>query len=141
GATVTKSSAQDGATPPKDLDAYRSKRDPSRTTEPFTPERPFSSSGTFAGHYVVHQHAARRMHWHLRLQMGRVLRSFAVPKGPSLDPGDKRLAIHTGDHPLEYLDFEDVIPEGNYGAGAMIAWDLGRVSYLETTAEEGLARG
>lgn len=138
---MTKSSAQDGATPPKDLDAYRSKRDPSRTTEPFTPERPFSSSGTFAGHYVVHQHAARRMHWDLRLQMGRVLRSFAVPKGPSLDPGDKRLAIHTEDHPLEYLDFEDVIPEGNYGAGAMIAWDLGRVSYLETTAEEGLARG
>lgn len=141
GATVTKSSAEGGATPPKGLDAYRSKRDPSRTTEPFSPERPFSSAGTLTGHYVVHQHAARRMHWDLRLQMGRVLCSFAVPKGPSLDPSDKRLAINTEDHPLEYLDFEDVIPEGNYGAGAMIVWDLGRVSYLETTAEEGLARG
>jgi len=56
-----------------------------------------------------------------------------VPRGPSLEAGDKRLAVHTEDHPLEYLEFEEVIPDGNYGAGAMIVWDVGRVRFLETT--------
>lgn len=75
------------------------------------------------------------------MQVGRRLVSFPVPRGPSLDPREKRLAIQTEDHPLEYADFEDIIPEGNYGAGPMIAWDMGRVTYLETTAEQGLLAG
>lgn len=77
----------------------------------------------------------------MRLQVGGSLLSFAVPRGPSLDPADKRLAMLTENHPLEYVDFEDVIPEGNYGAGSMIVWDVGRIRYLETTAEEGMLKG
>lgn len=123
------------------LAEYRRKRDPTRTNEPFGPERKDSSGATRVGRFVVHLHAARRRHHDLRLQIGRTLTSFAVPKGPSLDPRERRLAVMTEDHPLEYVDFENVIPEGSYGAGAMIAWDIGRVTYLETTAEEGLERG
>jgi bifunctional non-homologous end joining protein LigD len=85
----------------------------------------------------VHQHGARRMHFDLRIEMGGTLASFAVPRGPSLDPADKRLAVQTEHHPIEYLDFEDVIPDGNYGAGPMIVWDIGRVRYLEAPGEAG----
>ncbi len=90
---------------------------------------------------MCHLHAARREHYDLRIECSGTLLSFAVPRGPSLTPLDKRLAVHTENHPLEYLDFEAVIPEGNYGAGSMIVWDTGRIRYLETSAEEGLARG
>ena len=122
------------------LATYEAKRDRARTNEPFGPE-PAYSGGTQGGAFVVHLHAARRRHWDLRLELGGVLKSFAVPRGPSLDPVDKRLAVETEDHPIEYLDFEAVIPEGNYGAGAMIVWDRGRVRYLEGTGEDGVARG
>ncbi|MCA9618582.1 MAG: DNA ligase D [Myxococcales bacterium] len=121
------------------LEAYRNKRDPRRTNEPFGAERK-GSAGTLSGGFVVHLHAATRRHYDLRLEVAGRLMSFALPRGPSLDPKDKRLAVNTEDHPLEYLDFEDVIPEGNYGAGAMIVWDTGSVRYLEGTAEEGIAR-
>lgn len=125
------------------LEKYKKKRDPAQTNEPFSAERSVrdQNTETRVGRFVIHQHAATRMHYDVRLQIGQTLQSFAVPRGISLDPADKHLAIHTEDHPLEYLYFEDVIPEGNYGAGAMIVWDSGGVTYLETSAEEGLARG
>jgi len=123
------------------LEAYRHKRDPVQTNEPFGAERKRSASATRSGRFVVHLHAARRTHYDLRLEYGGTLASFAVPKGPSLDPAEKRLAVRTEDHPVEYLEFEDVIPQGNYGAGAMIVWDTGRVTYLESTAEAGLTSG
>jgi bifunctional non-homologous end joining protein LigD len=126
---------------PDGLTRYRDKRDPAKTNEPFGTEHTNRARETWGGAFVVHQHGARRMHWDLRLEYGGRLLSFAVPRGPSLDPADKRLAVQTEDHPIEYLDFEDIIPEGNYGAGSMIAWDMGRVTYLEQAAEVGIPKG
>lgn len=144
---MTKSSAKpDGEKPAANgnggglLSKYRQKRDPSRTNEPFAAERIASAPSGRAGVFVVHLHDARRRHYDLRLEVQGVLQSFAVPKGPTLDPRERRLAVHTEEHPIEYADFEEVIPEGNYGAGPMIAWDMGRVQWLEPP-EEGLARG
>ena len=123
-----------------DLQRYRDKRDPARTPEPYGGEetgRQGAPSGPWT--FAVQQHAARRMHWDLRLEVGEVLASWAVPRGPSLDPAERRLAVRTEDHPLEYADFEGVIPSGNYGAGAMVLWDRGRYRVVDgRTPAEGL---
>ena len=128
----------------KKLERYRDKRDPARTNEPFGPEpmdSPPATRVTMVGRFVVHLHSATRLHYDLRIEVGGVLKSFAIPKGPSLSTTEKRLAVLTEDHPLDYLEFEAVIPAGNYGAGAMILWDTGAVHYLENSAERGLELG
>ncbi len=126
-----------------DLRRYRQKRSAEKTPEPMGEEAgPRLVAGGAPRAFVVQQHAARRMHWDLRLEIGEVLASWAVPRGPSHDPADKRLAVRTEDHPLEYADFEGVIPKGNYGAGAMIVWDRGVWRSADgKDATEGVERG
>ncbi len=117
------------------LSKYRAKRSPDRSPEPVGTVSPV------AGHlFVVHKHAARNLHFDLRLEMDGVLRSWAVPKGPSYDQADKRFAVMVEDHPLEYGDFEGIIPAGNYGAGGVIVWDRGEWVPLEDW-REGLEKG
>jgi DNA ligase D-like protein (predicted 3'-phosphoesterase) len=110
------------------LKAYRRKRNFRSTGEPSC-----GCSRSGGRHFVIQKHDASSLHYDLRLEFGGVLVSWAIPKGLSTDPGVKRLAIQTEDHPLDYIDFEGVIPEGEYGAGTVLVWDTGPYRNLQAS--------
>ncbi len=115
------------------LKSYREKRDFRRTAEP-------SDEGSEASGkpgFVIQKHQARTLHYDFRLEADGVLKSWAVPKGPSTDPRTKRLAVPTEDHPLDYADFEGTIPEGEYGAGTVLVWDTGTYQNMKKDEETG----
>jgi DNA ligase D-like protein (predicted 3'-phosphoesterase) len=119
------------ATKQDPLGPYRGKRDLTRTSEPSAGRKRRGRGPRF----VVHKHDATTLHYDFRLEAAGVLKSWAVPKGPSTNPKDKRLAMPTEDHPLDYVDYEGLIPEGQYGAGPVIVWDTG--TYRSLTEQNG----
>src|ERR1700689_1661813 len=120
------------------LAKYRAKRDFSRTDEPSGDQAAPDSPRL---RYVIQKHAASRLHYDLRLETGGVFKSWAVTRGPSLDPADKRLAVEVEDHPLDYGDFEGTIPQGQYGGGTVQLWDRGYWQPIGAPPERALAAG
>ena len=120
------------------LSAYQAKRDFSKTTEPRGDTK---AGGGERLRFVIQKHDATRLHYDLRLELGGVFKSWAVTKGPSLNPHDKRLAVEVEDHPLDYGDFEGTIAQGQYGAGTVQLWDRGYWTPEGMQAEAGLADG
>jgi DNA ligase D-like protein (predicted 3'-phosphoesterase) len=118
------------------LDEYERKRDFSKTSEPRGKAKRKAKKGAPKRRhprFAFQKHAATSLHYDLRLEVGDVLASWAIPKGPSLDPRDKRLAMRTEDHPMDYLTWEGVIPKGEYGGGEMIVWDRGVYQNISKT--------
>ena len=121
---------------PRSLSEYQRKRDFSKTSEP--KGAPDASGGN---RFVVQKHWATRLHYDFRLEMEGVLVSWAIPKGPTLNPAERRLAAHVEDHPVSYYDFEGTIPKGEYGGGTVMVWDWGTYALEESTPAESLRRG
>ncbi len=121
------------------LGRYREMRDFSVTPEPRGARG--RAKGTRALNYYIQRHDATRLHYDFRLELDGVLKSWAVPKGPSLDPADKRLAVQTEDHPLDYGEFEGVIPEKQYGAGEVLLWDRGEWTPEDPDPRAALRKG
>jgi bifunctional non-homologous end joining protein LigD len=121
------------------LDRYQSKRRFDKTPEPAPSENPATAAGN---RFYIQRHSARRLHYDLRLEVDSVLKSWALPKGPTLDPAEKRLAVHVEDHPMDYGTFEGTIPQGNYGAGTVSVWDYGTYEVLgDAPIQKQLDRG
>src|SRR3954454_23997147 len=129
-ATRTRSAGADALAP------YRRKRDFARTPEPAGGPAAEPVEGR---RFVVQRHRARRLHYDVRLEVDGVLASWAVPRGPTLDPRARRAAFHVEDHPIEYIDFEGVIPAGEFGGGDVIVWDTGTYEWHEAAAASGPA--
>src|ERR1700712_1740254 len=122
----------------RNLSTYRKKRDFEKTDEPSGDVKVAPSKQR---RFVIQKHDATRLHYDLRLEFDGVFKSWAVTRGPSLDPQDKRLAVEVEDHPLDYGDFEGTIPEGEYGGGTVQLWDRGYWAPEGMTPEDGLAKG